>query len=125
MDTEFAPRYLSPLMPILTWASTEWILETSTLRPTAVSMPTGCARTLRPLLPRRFRDQDALPPIASGAQHPKILDLVGRQSARGRPRHRGRLHFLYRVRFPDLDHHYDVWLTEKTLRQLSLAMLTC
>jgi hypothetical protein len=65
----------------------------------------------------RFRDQDALPPIASGAQHPKILDLVGRQRARGRPRHNGRPHFLYRVRFPDLDHHYDVWLTEKTLRQ--------
>jgi hypothetical protein len=47
----------------------------------------------------------------------KILDLVGRQRARGRPSHSGRPHDQYRVRFPGLDHHYDVWLTEKTLRQ--------
>jgi hypothetical protein len=41
-----------PLLPILTPASMKWILETSTLRPTALSTQTGCGRTLQPLLPR-------------------------------------------------------------------------
>jgi hypothetical protein len=68
------------------------------------------ADRLRPYTPAtatlRFQDQDTLLPI--GDQHLKILDLVVRQRARGHPSQSGRPHSQYRVRFPDLDHHYDV-----------------
>jgi hypothetical protein len=47
----------------------------------------------------------------------EIESLVGRQQSRGRPRTDGRPHYRYRVHFQDRDSHYDMWLTERVLRQ--------
>jgi hypothetical protein len=46
----------------------------------------------------------------------EIEVLVTRAAARGRPPVKGRRSYQYKCRLCKLDAHYDLWLTEKTLR---------
>lgn len=62
-----------------------------------------------------LRTEADYPPV--GDSHQKIEALLGRRRARGRPRMKGRPHLQYLVRFPGVDHRYDVWLTESKLIQ--------
>jgi len=75
------------------------------------------ADLLRPFVqpsstPLRHAEDDF--PLVGDPNRP-IERLVSRARARGRPPAHGRPSFQYRVRFSDLDSHYDVWLTEKEL----------
>ena len=57
--------------------------------------------------------EDDLPTV--GDPNRPIETVVSRARARGRPPASGRPSFQYRVRFKDLDSHYDLWLTETEL----------
>ena len=57
--------------------------------------------------------EDEFPTV--GDPNRPIETLVARARARGRPPAHGRPSFQYRVRFKDLDSHYNLWLTEKEL----------
>ena len=56
-------------------------------------------------------------PLVGDANRP-IETLLARRSGRGRPPRSGRPSYQYKVQFRDLDAMYDVWITERQLRDL-------
>jgi hypothetical protein len=62
-----------------------------------------------------FRPHEVDVPLV-GDPSREIEVLVSRAAARGRPPVKGRRSYQYKCRFRKLDAHYDLWLTEKTLR---------
>jgi hypothetical protein len=63
----------------------------------------------------RLRPHEVDVPLV-GDPDREIEVLVARAAARGRPPVKGRRSYQYKCRFSKLDAHYDLWLTEKTLR---------
>ena len=56
-------------------------------------------------------------PLVGDSNRP-IEPLLARRSARGRPPQSGRPSYQNKVEFRDLDAMYDVWMTERQLRDL-------
>jgi hypothetical protein len=120
LDTKFSPRYLGPFVVTghpspnvyqidfgAKFPNTHNHVNVDILRP---YVQPSASRGLRP-------DEQDLPAIGGTGPDTEIEILVGRQRSRGRPRTDGRPHYQYRVRFQDRDSHYDMWLTERVLRQ--------
>jgi hypothetical protein len=82
-------------------------VNVDTLRP---YIQPSASRGLRP-------DEPGLPAIGGMGPEAEIESLVGRQRSRGQPRTDRRPHYQYRVHFQDRDSLYDMWLTERVLRQ--------
>jgi hypothetical protein len=56
-------------------------------------------------------------PLVGDASKP-IETLLARRSSRGRPPKDGRPSYQYKVQFKNLDALYDVWMTERQLRDM-------
>lgn len=115
LDTKFAPRFLGPFKIVKVPRPYVYVVDFGAKFPNANALVN--ADLLRPFVqpsstPLRHAEDDF--PLVGDPNRP-IERLVSRARARGRPPAHGRPSFQYRVRFSDLDSHYDVWLTEKEL----------